>query len=640
MRRPLLLGLRFAVHARPSRSMLIVLGTTLGTALLLTVLGLYEGARSGAGAPTIEEQRVLLTVAVAVACPVVILVLTAARLSAASRERRSAALSRLGLSRRQVRATAGAENAALAGVGATVGVVAHLVLGPAAAGALIGPMIQSGGLPARASVVGTCATVVGVIAAAGVAAYLPHRGGRPGARVDAVSARPRSRRVLPLALGVTVLLIGVVRRSGNNDLSSDELAMFVTGAILAVVGLPLALPVAVRLVGDLAARSSSPAVMVAGRGLQAEPAATTRLVSAVLVALVIVTAALSVVQAFWDQPESRRAVAAGTVGPQYGMAMSMGQTPSQMQAEQLTLVPGVRGAVARLEAMVEGEPGDCGRSDGAGNCSTAFVGTCAELESLYAGSTGCRDDSVLTITQGMAAPRWWTDDAQLWLRAATAEPVVDPAKSAIQLPPVAGVIELTIDPADPLKYSGLDPLFVPKRLVSGLALPVGFVQLTLDGGPNGRDPAEAEAQRIGLSLYADDGQLVRELEAYEAATWTLGSVVVAIGLAGLALAAVDRVMERRRRLSSLQAMGVPRSLIRRSQMIQQLVPLTLGAPIATAIGALAGTAYLSLDDVTGRFPLSQTLALTTVTIAAATMIAVVSQLGLASSAGVSTLRQE
>jgi len=143
-----------------------------------------------------------------------------------------------------------------------------------------------------------------------------------------------------------------------------------------------------------------------------------------------------------------------------------------------------------------------------------------------------------------------------------------------------------------------------------------------------RAAVETAVRGIPGDYNSPDVSELRRVEAYEATTWSVAGVMLATGLAGLAIAGADRVTERRRRLASLWAVGAPSGVLRRSQLFQSLLPLAVGGPLAVVIGGLIGTAYLALGGIVGRFPWSQTLVLLAIALAAAVITAVISQVGL------------
>jgi len=622
------LGVRLAWRAKPSRSALIVVGSALAATLLLTGAGAYRAMH--AGPSTNDTQRLLLTVAIAVAAPIVVLLITAARLSASSRERRAAALSRLGLARLKVRSLAGAENAVLAAIGSLIGVGLHLLVAAPLLDAL-GRRADWFGREPVASVPATIGLTLGVVAAGASVAYLPNRSARPGARTDVASARPRLWRLAPLTLG-TICLITATALHGNRDgdATSVELAGFLGGAALAIVGLPIALPVAVRVLGDLATRSQASSLAIAGRGLQSEPASTTRLVAAVLAALTVVTGALCVLQAFWALPQVQSALHADTVGPQFGRLELLpgAPPPTEDELDRVAAVPGVSAVIARVDYVVEGRPGACaGQTELEDPCGSAFVGTCAELEALYGAVTGCRDDAVLEtrVDEFESRPSVWISADRVWLRPnGYADPIPpEPAAPSVAIPPVAGHIVL---PYQATETIGSFDVFVPRAFAP--ALPISRLTVVMNGGPVVRAAVETAVRGIPGDYNSPDVSELRRVEAYEATTWSVAGVMLATGLAGLAIAGADRVTERRRRLASLWAVGAPSGVLRRSQLFQSLLPLAVGGPLAVVIGGLIGTAYLALGGIVGRFPWSQTLVLLAIALAAAVITAVISQVGL------------
>lgn len=646
------LGLRLAVRARPSRSALIVLGSALATALLLTTAGAYEHGISTEPPLTPDEQRLLFTIVVAVACPIVVLLLTAARLSSASREARTAALSRLGVSRNRLRIIAASENALLAAVGAAVGVALHL--GAAAPGfaALTRGLGWFGGVDPQASPFGTFVVVAGVVVASALAGFAPGRAARSGTRPDARTSRPRWWRLLPIAVGLGALSAAVISARDTPDASptSGEFALFFGGGALATLGLPFALPVAVRLIGDLTARAPSPSVAIAGRGLQDEPAAITRLVAAVLAAIVVVTGALCVLQAFWDSPQVERALLADTTGPQYG-TISPGPeqpAPSPSVADELAAVPGVRAAVYVPDVFIEGAPGACDDfSDASAICGNALVGTCADLAQLaeLAGHPdGCRDDAVARITtrydEDGSAGRW-DAAAPTWIRPSSyaSDFAPDPASVAVELPPVTGTIHLPGHLADSLRSYSFQ-VFVPVALAAEADLSRGHIELILDGGSAGRDAISAEARRLGLYFDSELLDSLRAVQGYEAMVWAVGGVMVATGLAGLAIAGADRATERRRRIAGLWAIGTPFGVLRRSQLLRSLLPLAIGAPLAVVVGAIVGASYLSLVGVDRSVPWASAGTLLVITLVAAALTSVLTLTGLGSRPSPDLLRRE
>ena len=122
-------GLRLARAGGRLRASLVVAGTAVGVLLLLVLVGVTAGLRPEGGM-TVEEGRLTAVVAVAVAVPVAVLIATVVRLSAATRDRRLAALRLLGLSPARTQAATAVEAGALAAVGAVAGAVAFVAARP------------------------------------------------------------------------------------------------------------------------------------------------------------------------------------------------------------------------------------------------------------------------------------------------------------------------------------------------------------------------------------------------------------------------------------------------------------------------------------------------------------------------------
>ncbi len=169
--------------------------------------------------------------------------------------------------------------------------------------------------------------------------------GHAGVRRQAVVRRPSPWRLVPAALGALLLTrTALWNVPPDTDVPASYAVWFVAGALLAGLGLPFAVPVVVRLLGDAGARwSPTPAVGVAARRLQLEATATTRAVAGVLAALFVTAGALCVLTAFERTPQYVRAQHAATVGPQF----------VQLWADR-GLSPGDEQRLSRLDRAADG----------------------------------------------------------------------------------------------------------------------------------------------------------------------------------------------------------------------------------------------------------------------------------------------
>lgn len=121
------------------------------------------------------------------------------------------------------------------------------------------------------------------------------------------------------------------------------------------------------------------------------------------------------------------------------------------------------------------------------------------------------------------------------------------------------------------------------------------------------DPGRAGANRLlDLPLNPEavpdfgDYDFVAQLRAL---VWSIAAVILSVGLLAFAVAAVDRAVSRRREVTALQLVGVPRSVLRRTQWLEAAAPLALGCCLAIGLGLLAGATYLSMSSDWDRQPL-------------------------------------
>lgn len=79
-------------------------------------------------------------------------------------------------------------------------------------------------------------------------------------------------------------------------------------------------------------------------------------------------------------------------------------------------------------------------------------------------------------------------------------------------------------------------------------------------------------------------------------------LVLAIAAAGLLVATIDSVLERRRPLAVLAAVGTPVSLLRRAVLLQSAIPLACGLAVAAG-AALHSTLVVAANDAALALPL-------------------------------------
>ncbi|MDQ4037399.1 MAG: hypothetical protein M3313_03390, partial [Actinomycetota bacterium] len=337
----------------------------------------------------------LLAVVTAIGVPVLTLAATSGRLSAAVRDRRLANLRLLGLSPLRTRVVAAVETGVAAVLGSVIGSAAFVLTRPLVA--RLHPAGRTWPLDTLWPAWWAAALAVVIVPLAVVAVcVLPHRAAGRLALSEArrsESHRPNPLRLLPLAVGVA--LAGFVISQSENQYARESgsnawLSWHMLGAIaLLGIGTLLAVPVFVRLVADmLASRSGRPTLLIAGRRLQDQPAATTRVVAGLLIGLFVVTGARAVLVAFENTPQYQSSVLAETTG-QVATVYATVDRAAVVQ-RRLESNPDVLDTAAfpMLVTACEGAEDFCG---------SAVVATCREFEAFSPAAQGCRDGEPMWI---------------------------------------------------------------------------------------------------------------------------------------------------------------------------------------------------------------------------------------------------
>lgn len=643
----LALAVRLCLAGGPLRALLVIAGSAAGVAVLLLATAIPGTLPDGLSA---DDRRFAVCVVLFLLLPVVSLLASTTRLAAAVRDRRLASLRLLGMTATRTRLVAGYEATALALAGAIAGAVAFLALRPLLQAADDAWRDWFGGRPLAPPITGWLLALVGVPLLALVVSVAPvQRSTRTAlnARRQGPARRPGWWRLLPLATGIAMLAWTALQ-----DLSPDGgppqrliLAFFV-GAALTGLSLPLVVPVVVRLVADAGIRLlRSPASLIAARRLQQEPAGTSRLVAALLVALFVVAGGRCVLVAFEQTPQYLRAQRAATTGPQLAqLNLAPGQA---LDVEQIRSTPGVRAvaAVRQVEVVCSAELDgalDALDAGGSGFCGEAFVGTCAELAAFAAHTTGCRDDRPAWLDPG------YDTGMDPGATSVTVRPATTYGPDGQELPATDAALEVTglgtvsvrPDTRDP-NWTLQQQLFLPAA-TPGLAalLPAPRTwAVVLDGGKQPVQRLE-RAAGPGVDVYAGlDGEDLRTVDGYRALLWAVAGVVLSVGLAALLIAGVDRAVERRQHLAALTVLGVPARVIRRSQLLQAAAPLIVGLPVAGGTALLAGAAYLNLVGSRAVTPWPAVTALVLGAIVAGLIVAAATVAGLGGRVQASDLRQ-
>jgi hypothetical protein len=244
-------------------------------------------------------QFILAGGAVALLLPVLILIATASRLSAARREERFAAMRLVGATPRQISVVSAVEAVVAAVAGVAVGFALFFVFRPLLYHVpFTGAPLAEGDLSLHR--IDIVLAVIGVPVAAVVSARLALRRVQIsplGVKRRASSRPPRIVRIIPLLAGIAVL--AYFDAAGKPAAIGGQLLELLAGFVLLVVGLVFAGPwfttAGARL---MASRASRPSTLIAGRRLLDNPKAAFRFISGLVIALFVASAVIGALSSF------------------------------------------------------------------------------------------------------------------------------------------------------------------------------------------------------------------------------------------------------------------------------------------------------------------------------------------------------
>jgi hypothetical protein len=129
--------------------------------------------------------------------------------------------------------------------------------------------------------------------------------------------------------------------------------------------------------------------------------------------------------------------------------------------------------------------------------------------------------------------------------------------------------------------------------------------------------AVAPHQRADFTLYLGDYNFVRSLQA---TAWMAAAVILAIGLFTFAVSAIDRAVTRRQEVIGLQVLGTPGRVLRNAQWLEAALSVSVGLPLAVALGWWCGRGYLVLGGEADVPPTSALASLAGVSLVAAVIV--------------------
>jgi hypothetical protein len=519
------------------------------------------GGNASVGFDTTTIEIIIAVGALALLFPVLIFVSTATRLAAARREQRFAAIRLTGATPRQVSVISTVESSlsALAGVAAGFGL--YLLLHPLllAAPSFTGQPFAPGDLSLRLADV--LVVAIGVPVAAAVAARIAMRRVQItplGVARRVTPPAPRAWRVIPLLAGLAEL--GYFAWAGPPKSSNGQVLVYFLGFLLTLAGVVIAGPW-LTMAGSriLAARTSRPAALIAGRRLGDNPRAAFRSVSGLIVALFVTSVAVGItttILADHGAPTNRAGVGDVLAESFIVNETASGQPISAVAAvrsQVLARLLSIRGV--RQVAVIHISPGGATapRQD---ESSLPGLVSCAQLARIPALGR-CRAGAAvaaITVYLGQAGPH----SAQ-----APVLPAASVSPQRLQRLPVETVLVGTNGSAAAINAAWTE-------------LEVAFPYL---------GPPSPVSGTPSQDVY---GELQRLSEVV---------IVASLVIAGcsLAVSVASGLTDRKRPFSLLRLAGAPLGLLRRVVALESAAPLAVIALLSAGTGFLASQLFLSSE---------------------------------------------
>ena len=512
------------------------------------------GCQSEIGSGPVLEF-ILVGAAVALVLPILILIATASRLSAARREERFASMRLVGATPRQISTISAVEAVIAALAGVVLGFGLFFAVRPLLYHVpFTGAPMAKGDLSLHT--VDILIAVVGVPIAAVVSARLALRRVRIsplGVTRRVRTSPPGIARIVPLLAGIAFL--AYFDAAGKPGAIGSQLLELLVGFVLLIVGLVLAGPW-LTTAGSriMAKRASGAATLIAGRHLLDNPKAAFRFVSGLVIALFVASAAIGALSSVTQVTGggSANASLATLADPFCTLSTNDCPTASVVASvppsvlNELRATPGVQGVTAVHEPPSQTQEG---RSFGVVACDelakTPAIGRCAPRATVA--SVGYFLSKVLGHTAHASTTTWPS-----WNRSAT---------------------QLT-------------------------SLPVSAVVVATNGSSGAIEKVRTELERAfplqgtPVTVEALGPSTARLLTMIQAMTDVIIVASLIIAACSLAVNIAAGLTERRRPFSLLRLAGVPRKLLHRVVALESALPLLMVAAVSIAVGLLAAALYL------------------------------------------------
>ncbi|KQX82482.1 FtsX-like permease family protein [Streptomyces sp. Root1310] len=533
--------------------------------------------------PTVEPSTLDIlrfTLAGVVLLPLAVFLSVCARLSAASRMRRLAALRLLGLSAKGTQRVNAAETVAAALLGAVLGLGAYWVVNQ-----LVARMGLPGfkWYPADGALPGT-ALLVCLVGCPALAWFVGRVGAKKAAanplavRRSAVEKPPRLWGLLPLVPGLGIVIgYCVAGATGNVPTDTSFSAILMPLAVVLVgTGLVLSLPILSRALARTVARAtSSLSLGLAMRRNEVEPGGALR----VATGLVLLVYAASLTQGVLIELNQ----VSKNTSPVQLYTMALDEVPESKERA-LTEVPGVRSHAIQAQSWTE--PGS-----EVWTSISAVIATCGQLRRMASLVENCVDGR----------------PARLMVQGHTYDEASKPGNSfpfhlrnsegerrVVNVEVPRQTIKYHDDTAAQMVSSGavlIPPSLFPAgfrpedRATLKLLSSAAAVRSVLEGIA-GVDPT-IEVETDGVDAAAL--QQITVIKTLLAVGMILGLI---IGVAAYLVAATDRAVERRPQVTALALLGARPRTLRAVQVAQVVLPLAVGLVLAVVTGKMAESSYL------------------------------------------------
>ena len=500
-------------------------------------------------------QFILAGGAVALLLPVLILIATASRLSAARREERFAAMRLVGATPRQISVVSAVEAVVAAVAGVAVGFAFFFVFRPLLYQVpFTGAPLAEGDLSLHS--IDVVLAVIGVPVAAVVSARLALRRVRIsplGVKRRASSRPPRIVRIIPLLAGIAVL--AYFDAAGKPAAVGGQLLELLAGFVLLVVGLVLAGPwfttAGARLMAN---RASRPSTLIAGRRLLDNPKAAFRFISGLVIALFIGSAVIGALSSIAADSGSGGGSAGKDTLAEPFCSFSTSNCPASAQVlsvpgqvlAELRTTPGVRSVT-----LVHQNPSQAPLRNSFG------VVACDQLARAPAIGKCVPGASVANVGYFLSNLLGHNSHASS-----------------------------TVWPSANLSVAG------------AARLPVDAVVVATDGSSGSLERARTTLERAfpfqgtPVAVDAFDPSTARLLTMIQDMTDVVIVASLVIAACSLAVNIAAGLGERKRPFSLLRLTGVPTALLHRVVALESALPLLLVAAVSIVVGLVSAALYL------------------------------------------------